>query len=166
MKKDERKLIIPGLILLFLILGTVLIFGLSLWRANDSKTGQAGVSQQTLVTIKNSGSTNSTGWSLDVYSDGSGKLHCSSGPHRYQTCHDTSYKAGSFSVQTIPNDIANAHFNQRSNGCMRSVSFGTSETLVYNNESFNDFDCYMSENSTTALTMDVSAMLRQTGLDQ
>jgi hypothetical protein len=95
------------------------------------------------VEIKDSGSTNTPAWGLLINNDGSGKA----------TGKKTkNFKAGTFRATQLKHALDSTKLDAQY-GCVRSASFGSVMTVVYNSKTSEGIDCYMGSNPDTTLTM-------------
>ncbi len=99
-----------------------------------------------VITIRNSGSTNQPGWRLDIFSNGSGNLLIS--PHKEQRKRSVSkvYQPNTFHEikKTLDqiNDVAAIH---TVSSCIKSVSFGSKTTVSYKGKTSGDVSCIRSD---------------------
>ncbi len=112
----------------------------------------AAAPQRDGAVIVNSGSTNTAGYSITIWSDGSGLAQVQGGAGR---------------PFTISNDLAARFFTDlkaaRANGqqlqhCMKSVSFGTRTNVRWHGWLSPDFQCPPFTTPVAALAQDVSAI--------
>lgn len=111
-----------------------------------------------LLTISNSGSTNFSGWTLTINTDGGGHLDCDSIPPKNTPCTTTTFVRGTFSVSALKRDLNNTNLSSYSDACEYSVSFGSIDTLTYSGKSTRGIDCYASTEK-TLLAKDLSTIL-------
>ncbi len=102
--------------------------------------------EQTLAIVKNSGSTNTPGWTLTILRDGSGHLSYENVSPRQLFFHpyeDKAYAAGTFnsnqleSLLTQIDDVSSIP----DHGCLKSASFGSKTTISYNGKTSGDLSC-------------------------
>lgn len=92
------------------------------------------------VSIRNTGSTNTSGWTLSIYTDGSGALSYASGASNSSS---KQYGSGYFDVNKLADLIANVGSMsslQPSSSVMKSASFGTSEYATYSGSTSGDLE--------------------------
>lgn len=147
--------------LLMITLGIVLLLAITYWGSLlDQKKNQAttnSTSLSTLAEVTNSGSTNFAGWNLTIYSDGSGRLVCDSGPQLHKACTSKTYGSSTFPA-ALKKDLANTRLSGYTSDCMSSVSFGSVDTLKYGNMRTSGIDCY-AQTEHTPLAKDLDAVL-------
>lgn len=98
------------------------------------------------VAIRNTGSTNTQGWTLHINADGSGYLTYGAN----STSSAKTYGTGYFDVATLAANIAavgNLHALQPSSSVMKSASFGTSEYATYQGSTSGDLEANYSGTS-------------------
>lgn len=162
MRKSRRGFSLFERILILFTLGIVAISSVYIWRnANNNKPL---ANKKLLVALKDSGSTNFTGWKLEIYTDGSAKLNCDTGPQLNKSCTSASFRSNTFFANRLSRDLAKIHLGTQYN-CIRAVSFGSSESLIYGGKSITGIDCYFSTNSTSSLSKDILPFLQNVNLD-
>jgi len=126
-------------------------------------SGAAGASDG--ATIVDSGSTNTLGYKIDVWSDGSAKL---------QVQNRIGVANGSPKTFTVPPeqtarffaDLKAARQAQVAGApCMKSASFGTSTHVAYHGWESPDLDCPPDNPQVSALVADLTAIRHAAGLD-
>jgi hypothetical protein len=105
-------------------------------RQNASGSGKVGQSSGLLVTINNSGSTNTLPYTLSVFNDGSAVLE-SAGTTR------KTFPSGSIDARTLESLLQQIGDVTVLTGgrCMKSVSFGTVTKISYKNKTSGDISC-------------------------
>ena len=99
------------------------------------------------VEIVNSGSTNTKPWDLVINTDGGGQVG------------SKHYPAGTFNTKQLVQDARRANLASEYS-CARSTSFGSMETLKFDNKSVSGIDCY----SDAPLAEDISGVLQKANL--
>ncbi len=113
-------------------------------------------SQETLATIRNSGSTNTPGWTLTINKDGSGAI-------AYDQTRRTSfghYENKTFAVGTFDSKQLEALLAQigdvstiPNRGCIKSVSFGSTTTITYQGKTSGDLSCLTQQDAPQFLAL-------------
>jgi hypothetical protein len=154
-----------GVIEMLLAIVAVGLLGFTSWHVYHLKnsSGLSTSKPTVLAEIKNSGSTNFTSWNLILYSDDSAYLDCNNGTQAHRSCSNTSYRPRSFSSD-LQSDLAKAKLSSHYN-CIRSVSFGTQETLIYKGRPTIGVDCYFSANPDSSLSKDIVPFLQKANLN-
>ena len=148
----SKQLLWTGVALLLIIIGvtTTLIY------RGGKAVASLPPSGDTLATIRNSGSTNTPGWTLAINTDGSGAITYDqtrrTGFGHYE---NKAFTAGTFDseqletllaqigdVSTIPN-----------RGCIKSVSFGSTTTITYQGKTSGDLTCLSQEDAPQFLAL-------------
>jgi hypothetical protein len=153
-RQGINKLVTIASILLVCLLAA----GVYAWH-QQSLTGNKTV----IVEIKNSGSTNFKGWDLYVYADGSAMVDCSAGLQLHTSCSSASYGPSTFSANTLTSDLSKTKLDPQYT-CIRSTSFGSTETLMYKNTSVSGIDCYFSTTPDASLSRDITPFLQKAHL--
>lgn len=164
MKQRQQGFSILELVIVLLCISLLVITGLYIWHHTHPSSSNGSATKKSLVTLKDSGSTNFTGWSITIYSDGSAGLDCDSGPQPNKSCTSTSYKPNTFPAGKLSSDLAKTNLDSDYN-CIRSVSTGSTETLVYKSKSITGIDCYFSANPTSSLSKDILPYLQKSNLN-
>lgn len=148
----SKQLLWTGVALLLIILGvtTTLIY------REGKPVASLPPSGDTLAMIRNSGSTNTPGWTLTINTDGSGAIAYNQ-TRRTSFSHyeNKAFAAGTFDskqletllarigdVSTIPN-----------RGCIKSVSFGSTTTITYQGKTSGDLTCLSQEDAPQFLAL-------------
>lgn len=139
------------------------ITAMSAFDTNSSKGHSSGAATGgSLVTITNSGSTNTPGYTLVIYSDGSGSLNYTrKGQTHFGTYQDKTFPAGTFATQQLHTvlqavgDVSKIPHR----GCLKSASFGTSTTITYQGKTSSDLTCLGSQDARSHL--DLKDMVQQ-----
>ncbi len=116
---------------------------------SSSGSSISGAGKKVLFQIKDSGSTNTKGWYLIVYTDGSG------------TIGSKNFPAKTFDAVAIKQALDSTGLRS-TYGCMRSASFGSIETLVYKSKKTTGFDCFLGNNS--PLAKNINIVLQKAGV--
>jgi hypothetical protein len=151
-----------GLPEILVVISIVIVIVAGGWLVLQEQGQQGAGSGVTLVEITDAGSTNFTGWSLKLYTDGSGRLTCDSGPQLNKSCTSTSYRPGTFPAASLAHDLADTNLQSYKSACIASASFGSVETLIYNGKRTRGIDCY-AESAHTPLANDLTTVF--TNLD-
>ena len=114
---------------------------------SSGSTTTNNTSKTALAELQDSGSTNAAGWDLIIYSDGSGKAG------------GTNFAAGTFAAGPLKQSLASTPLEAKYS-CIRSVSFGTVQTLIYNGRSTVGVDCYVSANPEAGLSKNLRAAIK------
>jgi len=93
-----------------------------------------------------------------MYNDGSASLECKTGPQLNKACESSQFKAGTVPAGAVARDLAAAKLDANYT-CARSVSFGASETLLYDGKKVTGFDCYLSQHPNAPLSRDIVQLL-------
>jgi hypothetical protein len=113
-------------------------------------------SQETLATIKNSGSTNMPGWTLTINKDGSGAITYDqtrrTGFGHYE---NKAFMAGTFDSKQLENLLAQIGDVSTipNRGCIKSVSFGSTTTITYQGKTSGDLTCLSQEDAPQFLAL-------------
>jgi peptidoglycan hydrolase-like protein with peptidoglycan-binding domain len=113
----------------------------------------------TSISITDSGSTNTAGFVLTINADGSGTLNTSQS-HSTQAS-IKQIPAGTLRYQTLKLDIEAVPDLLVQGQCAKSVSFGSTETIVYNGQKSGDVSCPSTASSSQSLSQEVSAIIAQ-----
>lgn len=124
----------------------------------DHVTPKAPSQSQKLATIEDSGSTNASGWTIVVNTDGSGS-YSSSSEIPGATSESQGYKSGTFNAKSLTNALESTNLNSSYTGCIRSASFGTVKTLLWGSEKVTGIDCYMVKYNTSSLTQQLEGVI-------
>jgi hypothetical protein len=147
-KKDPKKhlnkvlTIITGAILLFIV-SAFTITKMAQEKAMPSNTPN---SHDTLLVLRDSGSTNFPGYTITVKHDGSGTLTYDSGHGDTRPQFNTQNKTFSpqtfqiASIRQILSQIGTIK-NVPNHSCIKSISFGTVVTITYNGQTSGDISC-------------------------
>jgi hypothetical protein len=136
---QSKLLLSAGAVLLLIILGAMMV--LYIGRNFMSSLPPA---QDVLATIRNSGSTNTPGWTLTINKDGSGTItydHTRRG--RFGHYEDKTFAAGTFAssqLEAILTQIGNVS-SIPDHGCPKSASFGSTTTITYQGKTSGDLTC-------------------------
>jgi len=101
------------------------------------------------ATIVNSGSTNTAGYTVAVWSDGEASL---------------SIRGGTTRTFAIPSEESAREANAPAQFCMKSASFGTRTVVTWHGWTSPDLQCPPQEASTAALAQDVRRIVAASGL--
>ena len=113
--------------------------------AGDAMKHKANANQA-LAVIKNSGSSNTPGWTLTIFTDGSGELTYENVSPKQRFFHpyeNKTYAVGTFeshqlaALLTKIDDVSSIP----DHGCLKSVSFGSKTTINYNGKTSGDLSC-------------------------
>jgi hypothetical protein len=131
-------------------LGLIAVMGIGVIAASWIYTGNVmthkKATEQELAIIKNSGSSNSPGWTLTIFQDGSGSLryeNVSPKQRFFRPYDDKTYATGTFdsnqltALLTRIKDVSMIP----DHGCLKSVSFGSKTTIHYNGKTSGDLSC-------------------------
>jgi len=145
------------------------IFFVSGWLINYPRRGgktntKASNSVTVLAEIQDSGSTNTNGWYLNIFTNGGGKLTFSDlkklpGPMPA----NKEFSVNTFNASQLEKDLNSTNLSSSYN-CGRSVSFGSIETLIYKGNAVVGIDCYIDDN-TTPLANDFNTILSKAGVN-
>jgi len=142
-KKQSKRLLWGGLAILLILLAIITTLSM---QAMARSTMQASNSANNIVAvITNSGSTNTPGFTLTLYTDGSGALTYKQdlNAQRFHRYADKKFPPGTFdsnqytSILTQINDVSAIP----DHGCLKSVSFGTTTTITYKGKTSGDLSC-------------------------
>jgi len=137
MKSKQNGFTIPIVLstiaLLIAASGTYFYF-----KADSSPFVSASVSTSS-ITIKDSGSTNSAGFSLVINSDGSGTLNTDN--THLASSSIKQIPSGTLDYQTLQRNIVVIPSMQWQTSCAKSVSFGTTEVIIYDGQTSSDITC-------------------------
>lgn len=100
-----------------------------------------------VATVNTSGSTNTSGYQLYIYDNGGATLTCANTRNYSIHCTNKIYPAGTFQVQNLEKTLAkigDVSTVQPRSGCVKSVSFGTSQSITYNGKTSGDLSCIQS----------------------
>jgi hypothetical protein len=102
--------------------------------------------EQVLAVIKNSGSSNSPGWTLTILQDGSGNLryeNVSPKQRFFRPYEDKTYTTGAFDSNQLSALLMQIHDVSiiPDHDCLKSVSFGSKTTIHYNGKTSGDLSC-------------------------
>ncbi len=86
------------------------------------------------IVIQNSGSTNTSPYTITINTDGSGTLSVNN-------MASNQFSAGTFGYQTLVSDIQAVPSLGFSSSCMKSASFGTTVTVTFNGQTSGDISC-------------------------
>jgi hypothetical protein len=157
-----------GVVLVLLLLTTITVymtFGrtttMPTTNSNTQHSENGAAPGNVLATITNSGSTNTQGFTLTIYNDGSGSLIYQQREGRsFPANTDKHFPAGTFNAQqlaTLLKEVGDVSTLPQG-GCMKSASFGTRTTITYNGKTSSDLSCPSAQDTPTFKT------LRQTAL--
>lgn len=153
MRKNQHGFsIIEGLLILIAVV--ILVFvGWYVWHRKNTNKHTGVMTKSLLIEMKDSGSTNSKGWDLLIYTDGSGKIVGSK-----------DFATNTFNVSQLKQSLDTTKLNSQYS-CTRSASFGSVETLIYSGKATVGIDCYMDSVSNSTLTNQLTNALQEAGLD-
>ena len=163
MQRDSQGFGVAELVVFLAVIGIVAIAGLYIWRQKPIRNDEKPATKTLLATVVDSGSTNLAGWELAIYSDGSAQLHCDPSPRLHNSCSSTTDKSDTNAANRLSSDLASTPL-QPQYDCIRSVSFGSVQTLRYNGKSAIGIDCYLTENPSSSLSKDLLSFLLQANL--
>lgn len=114
-------------------------------RPHSTTTGTSSSSSlKGTLSIRNTGSTNTAGWTLLINADGSGSLtYASTGAQSWNNPSSKTYGAGFFdvsSLQSLISQVGSMSNLQPSAAVMKSASFGTSEYASYQGSTSGDLE--------------------------
>lgn len=98
-----------------------------------------------VMKLDDSGSTNTPGWQVSVYSDGSGQLTSATRtplPGRAKLQRRT-FAPRTFDAKRLNYDLNHANLPAIRGHCLRSISFGSVETLTHDSKTVVGIDCYI-----------------------
>jgi hypothetical protein len=150
---------------------SLLVLSTLVFLAACGQNNQGGSSppQSTFLVIRNSGSTNSPGFTLTINNDGSGTLiydQCKYAPTRPQ-CQkpNKTFPAQTFQINTIRQTLSQIGSIQivPNHSCQQSASFGSTTKLGYKGQESGDISCIDSTDPQTyqSLKQEVDKIVSQ-----
>lgn len=153
---------------LVVVIAIVVLVGAIGWFAYDRLAAMSTVSsarKTTIVEIKNSGSTNTAGWDLLILTDGSGSMTYTTSANTHSVVpSDKEFSNKTFNVDLLKKNLDSADLGSFTGHCMHSVSFGSTETVIYSSKTIGSFDCYAATHPEASVVVAVDDALKTAGL--
>ncbi|HEY7418058.1 MAG TPA: hypothetical protein VH593_22950 [Ktedonobacteraceae bacterium] len=112
--------------------------------------------QDALATIKNSGSTNTVGWTLTINKDGSGAItYDQAREHGFSHHTNKTFMAGTFAskqLETLLTQIGDVSTIPNHN-CLKPASFGSTTTITYQGKTSGDLTCLTQQDASQFLAL-------------
>lgn len=157
-QRPGRRAIWLGVALILLLLTTVAVYvsigrvtAMSATNSQAQDHGSGAAPGDILATITNSGSTNTQGFTLTIYNDGSGTLAYTQRGRQNTSNQDKKFSASTFDSQqlaTLLKEVGDVSSLPRGS-CLKSASFGTSTTITYNGKTSTDLSCPSAKDTST-----------------
>ncbi len=148
---------------ILLLLPIVLLLSAGCQKTTQPTVDQTAMQQNltTLAILNVSGSTNTVGYSINFYNDGSAIVSFQDGR-----------KQQKFGAATVDSKALTDLLSQigdvskiKSETCLKSVSFGVTETISYNNKISGDLDCVLNgDSSVPANYKNLASFINQVGV--